>query len=84
MCRYRLHLNDGTDLGEAAYADSVNAGDELLIGPGQHGRVLDVIPIDEPDAEDRAAFAERMRRVRRRQPCCVGAELTSTRRQTLR
>jgi hypothetical protein len=51
MFRYRLHYEDGTEAGEAAYAESVNVGDELMTGPGRFVRVLDVVPIDEPDSK---------------------------------
>jgi hypothetical protein len=33
--------------GDAAYADNVNPGDELMLGPGKFVRVLDVVPVDE-------------------------------------
>ncbi len=47
MFRYRLYLEDGSEVGEAAYADNVNHGDELMLGPGKFVKVLDVVPVDE-------------------------------------
>jgi hypothetical protein len=47
MFRYKLHYEDGSEAGDAAYADSVNPGDELMLGPGRFVRVLDVVPVDE-------------------------------------
>ena len=34
MYRYKLHYEDGSEAGDAAYADNVNPGDELMLGPG--------------------------------------------------
>jgi hypothetical protein len=45
--RYKLHYADGSDVGEAAYADNVNPGDEIMLGPGRFVRVLAVVPVDE-------------------------------------
>lgn len=50
MFRYKLHYEDGSEAGDAAYADNVNPGDELMLGPGKVVRVLDVVPIDEEDS----------------------------------
>jgi hypothetical protein len=47
--RYRLHLEDGSDAGEATYAQMVHAGDEIHVGAGQRFRVLDVVPFEEED-----------------------------------
>jgi hypothetical protein len=47
MFRYRLHYGDGSEAGDAAYADNVNPGDELMLGPGKFVRVLDFVPVDE-------------------------------------
>jgi hypothetical protein len=43
--RYKLHYQDGSKAGDAAYADNVNPGDELMLGPGRFVRVLDLVPI---------------------------------------
>jgi hypothetical protein len=40
--KYRLYLEDGSEVGDAAYADNVNPGDEIMLGPGRFVRVLDV------------------------------------------
>lgn len=47
MFRYKVYFEDGSDAGDAAYADNINPGEEILIGVGQRLRVLDVVPIDE-------------------------------------
>jgi hypothetical protein len=33
MFRYKLHYVDGSEAGDAAYADNVNPRDELMLGP---------------------------------------------------
>jgi hypothetical protein len=45
--RYRLHLADGSDVGEATYPDSVKIGEELFFGGGRRFRVLVVVPFEE-------------------------------------
>jgi hypothetical protein len=35
MFRYNMHYANGSDAGDAAYADSVNVGEEVLIGKGE-------------------------------------------------
>ena len=35
MFRYKMHYPDGSEAGDAAYADNVNSGDELMLGPGK-------------------------------------------------
>jgi hypothetical protein len=50
MFRYRLHGADGEDAGEAAYAVTINPGDEILTmqeGKLQTLRVLDLVPVPE-------------------------------------
>jgi hypothetical protein len=49
MFRYRLHTTDGDDLGEAAYAQMIKAGEDLFFGGGPRFRVLAVVPFDEED-----------------------------------
>jgi hypothetical protein len=44
---YRLFLADGSDAGTASYADNVNPGESIWLGPGQQYRVLAVVPVDE-------------------------------------
>jgi len=53
--RYRLSYPDGSDAGTFAYADSVNGGDEIMVGPGKDVRVLDLVEVDEPGREGRGA-----------------------------
>jgi hypothetical protein len=50
MFRYRLHLEDGSDAGEATYAVMIKPGDEIHLGAGQRLRVLDVVPIEDEDS----------------------------------
>jgi hypothetical protein len=49
MYCYRLHLEDGSDAGEATYAVMVKVGEEILVGNGKRFRVLDVVPFEEED-----------------------------------
>jgi hypothetical protein len=49
MFRYRLHLEDGSDAGEATYAQMIHSGDEIHLGAGQRFRVLDVVQFEEED-----------------------------------
>jgi hypothetical protein len=49
MFRYRLHLVDGTDAGEATYPVMIKAGEVVHIGGGRRYRVLDVVPFEEED-----------------------------------
>ena len=47
MFRYTLRYEDGSEAGDAAYADNVNPGDELMLGPGKIVRVLELVPVDD-------------------------------------
>jgi hypothetical protein len=47
MFRYRLHLEDGSDAGEATYAQMIHLGNEIHLGAGQRFRVVDVVPFEE-------------------------------------
>ena len=49
MFRYKLYFEDGSEAGDAAYADNVNPGEVILIGSRQRLRVLDVVPVDQDD-----------------------------------
>ena len=49
MYTYRLHLEDGSDAGEATYAVLVKPGEEILVGNGRRFRVVDVVPFEEED-----------------------------------
>jgi hypothetical protein len=49
MYCYRLHLEDGSDAGEATYAVMVKVGEEILVGNGRRFRVVDLVPFDEED-----------------------------------
>ena len=50
MFRYKMHYEEGSEAGAAAYADNVNPGDELMLVPGRFVRVLDFVPVE--DVED--------------------------------
>jgi hypothetical protein len=41
-----LHLEDGSDAGEATYAVLIKPGEEILVGNGRRFRVLDLIPVE--------------------------------------
>jgi len=47
--RYRIHLEDGSDAGEATYAQMIHLGEEIHLGAGQRFRVVDVVPFEEED-----------------------------------
>lgn len=49
MFRYRVHLEDGSDAGDAVYAQMIHLGDEIHLAGGQRFRVVDVVPFDEED-----------------------------------
>jgi hypothetical protein len=49
MFTYRLHLADGSDIGEATYPSMVKVGEELFFGGGRRFRVLDVVVFEEED-----------------------------------
>jgi hypothetical protein len=44
---YRLHLADGSDVGEATYLSMVKIGELLFFGGGRKFRVLDVVRFEE-------------------------------------
>lgn len=50
MFRYRLPFEDGSDAGEATYAQMINAGEEIIAGDNQHFRLVDVVPFEEDDS----------------------------------
>ena len=47
MFRYRLHLEDGGDVGEATYAQMIHVGDDIHLGAGQRFRVVNVVVFDD-------------------------------------
>jgi hypothetical protein len=49
MFTYRLHLEDGSDAGEATYAMMIKPGEEIHLGSGQRFRVVAVVLFDEQD-----------------------------------
>ena len=49
MFTYRLHLADGSEVGEATYPSMVKVGELLFFGGGRKFRVIDVVPFEEED-----------------------------------
>jgi hypothetical protein len=49
MFRYRLRGPDGDDLGEASDAQQIFVGEEIITGPDQHYRVVDLVEFEEED-----------------------------------
>jgi hypothetical protein len=49
MFTYRLHLEDGSEAGEATYAQLIKPGEEIIAGANQRFRVVDVVPFEEGD-----------------------------------
>ena len=49
MFRYRVHLEDGSDAGEATYAQMIHLGDEIHLHAGRRFRVVDVVAFEEED-----------------------------------
>ena len=56
MFRYRLHLEDGSDVGQATYPSVVKVGEKLFFGNGRSFRVLDVVPFAEEDESEFVAM----------------------------
>jgi hypothetical protein len=49
MFTYRLHLEDGSDAGQATYRVMIKPGEEIIAGGNQRFRVLDVVPFEDED-----------------------------------
>ena len=47
MFRYRLHLEDGTEIGEAAYTQTIKPGEIIWAAGAQQFRVVAVVPMQE-------------------------------------
>ena len=47
MFSYRLHLMDGSDAGEATFAEVIRPGDEIIAGDSEHFRVYDLVPLED-------------------------------------
>lgn len=56
MFRFKMHFEDGSEAGDAAYADAVNRGDELMLGPGRFVRVLEIVPIEDVEGSPYAGL----------------------------
>jgi hypothetical protein len=70
-----LHLEDGSDAGQATYAVLVKAGEEILVGNGRRFRALDVVLFAEEDESSFVGLLKVRRRnsitVRQRLGCCA-------------
>jgi hypothetical protein len=51
MFRYVLHLEDGSDVGQATYPSMVKMGELLFFGNGRRFQVIDVVPIADEDSK---------------------------------
>jgi len=51
-----MHYPDGSEAGDAAYADNVNPGEQLMLGPGRFVRVLELVPVDDVDGSPYVAL----------------------------
>ena len=49
MFRFRLHLEDGSDAGNATYSVMIQPAEEIVVGNGRPFRVPDVVPFEEED-----------------------------------
>lgn len=49
MFTYQLHLEDGSDAGEATYSVQIRPGEEILVGNGRRFRVLEVVPSEDEE-----------------------------------
>ena len=45
-----LHLEDGSDAGEAIYAQTIYPGEEIIAGANQRFQVVDVVPFKEDES----------------------------------
>jgi hypothetical protein len=50
MFCYRLHLEDGSETGQAEYAVMIQPGETIWTGDGRKLRVLDLVPVEESDS----------------------------------
>jgi hypothetical protein len=50
LYRYRLHYTDGSDAGTVHYAAMIQPGEIIFTGDGRKPRVVDLVPVDDPDA----------------------------------
>jgi hypothetical protein len=64
MFTYRLHLEDGSDAGEATYSVMVKLGEEILYGNGRRFRVLDVVAFEGEDSRIRPGCYRSRRQLR--------------------
>jgi hypothetical protein len=50
MFKYRLYLEDGTEVGEAEYAVTIKAGEIVWALGNRKLRVLDLVPVEDEDS----------------------------------
>lgn len=58
MFTYRLHLQDGSDVGQATYPQQIKPGELLFFGGGRKFRVLAVVPLEEEDESPLAGLLQ--------------------------
>ena len=50
MFKYRLYLEAGSEVGEAAYTQQINVGDTIWAAGIRQFRVVDVVSVDDEDS----------------------------------
>ncbi len=50
LFRYRMYLDDGTELGEGHYAVPIKSGETIWLNGGEQARVLALVPVEDPDS----------------------------------
>ena len=50
MFTYRLHLEDGSDAGQATYPQMIKPGEEIVASGNRNYRVPAVVPIEDEDS----------------------------------
>jgi hypothetical protein len=48
--KYRLYLEDGSEVGEAAYTQHIKVGEIVWAAGTRQFRVVDIVPVDEEDS----------------------------------
>jgi hypothetical protein len=50
MFKYRLYLEAGSEVGEAAYTQHINVGETIWAAGTRQFRVIDIAPVDDEDS----------------------------------
>lgn len=64
MFTYRLHLEDGSDAGQATYSVLIKPGEEILVGNGRRFRVSEDSTGDSTPRAIRASTAQAIERAK--------------------